>query len=173
MKVSPLLLTAAEVATLVGAFTNVIEIAVLDVTASAPSVVFSAHDDIVGDATLAVMRSLAKFQRKYLSAANVTAYVRKSARWTALNAVERIRMRTAVRATGTANYAVPPMADRDRDYTALARAFEVLDAPQRTMLLGVMAGEKSGDIAKRIKVSKGQASKIQAAATAKVAAILA
>ena len=138
-------LTAFEISKIVADYGNAIELAILDVMQYQPSGLYAQLDDVVSDATVAVMRSMLKFKRRYLSVANVTAWIRKRARWTALNAVSAYQNRRKV----------AHMVDtaRAQDRARLEAALDVLTDESRTVLVALVNGEKAVDVAKRMKLS--------------------
>lgn len=150
-------LTATEASKIVADYGNVIELTVLDVIQYQPSALYASLHDIVGDATIAVLKSLRSFKRRFLSVANITAWVRKAARWTALNAV------TAYTTRRNARHMVDtrPMHDtvRQQERARLEAALDVLTDESRTVLVALVNGEKAGDVAKRMKISPATATR--------------
>jgi len=147
-------LTALEASKICADYVNVIELAVLDVIEYQPRALYQFADDIVGDATIAVLKSLRSFKRRFLSIANVTAWIRRAARWTALNVVTRFaRTGRVIRSYGKINVAVP-VDSRAQDRARLEAALAVLTDESRTVLVAILGGERAGDVAKRLKLSQ-------------------
>jgi DNA-directed RNA polymerase specialized sigma24 family protein len=144
-------LTTTEASKIVADYVNVIELTVLDVIQYQPSALYASLADIVSDATVAVLKSLRSFQRRFLSVANITAWVRKAARWTALNAVTayvtRRSMRHMVDTTAVADVT------HKQEIARMEAALDVLTDESRTVLVGLVNGESAGSIAKRMKLS--------------------
>ena len=148
-------LTSLEVSKIVADYGNVIELAVLDVVQYQPATLFQYLDDLIGDATVAVMRSMRSFKRRFLSVANVTAWVRKQARWTALNAVSRFALTgRAVRSSALIDRNPVAVDARAQDMARLSAAMDVLTDESRTVLVALVNGERAGDVAKRLKISQ-------------------
>jgi DNA-directed RNA polymerase specialized sigma24 family protein len=144
-------LTTTEASKIVADYINVIELSVLDVIQYQPSGLYQSMSDIVGDATVAVLKSLRSFQRRFLSVANITAWVRKAARWTALNAVTAyVTRRNARHMVDTT--AVADMTHK-QEIARMEAALDVLTDESRTVLVGLVNGESAGSIAKRMKLS--------------------
>ena len=144
-------LTAFEISKIVADYGNAIELAVLDVMQYQPCGLYAQLDDVVSDATVAVMRSMLKFKRRYLSVANVTAWIRKRARWTALNAVSAYQNRRKVAHMVDTSNVVDTARAQDR--ARLEAALDVLTDESRTVLVALVNGEKAVDVAKRMKLS--------------------
>jgi DNA-directed RNA polymerase specialized sigma24 family protein len=144
-------LTNVEIAKIVTDYASIIELAVLDVLEYQPSELFQAIDDVISDATVAVMISLRSFKREHLSTANVTAWIRKSARWTAMNAVDTFITRASLAHKCDTRTAVDSL--RQQDQAQLEAALDVLDDERRSILVSLMSGEAAGSIAKRMKLS--------------------
>lgn len=167
-------LTASEISTMIGDFANVIELAVLDVIEHLPSAVFAMVDDLISTATVAVMESLRTFQRRYLSVANVTAWIRQRARWTTMNAVKRICQGDRyVRACGTMVRATVVVDSRAQDAGRLAAALAVLTDESRVILTSIMGGQKATDVAKRMGLSNATVTRRKQDALASVTAAMA
>ena len=167
-------LTTSEISNLIGDFTNVIELAVLDVIEHLPSAVFALSDDLISAATVAVMESLRTFQRRYLSISNVTTWVRQRARWTTMNAVKRICQGDRyVRACGTMARATAAVDTRAQDAGRLAAALAVLTDESRVILTSIMGGQKATDVAKRLGLSMPTITRRKQSALASVTAAMA
>lgn len=147
-------LTTTEITKIVADYSNVIELAVLDVVQYQPSTLFQYLDDLIGDATVVVLKSLRSFQRRFLSVANVTAWIRKSARWNALNAVSHfVATGRVLKSTHLTDSRPVAVDSRKQDAARLSAALDVLTDESRTVLVALVNGEKASDVAKRMGMS--------------------
>lgn len=165
-------LTASQVSKIVASMSNVIELAVMEVIERLPSKIFAHLDDFISEATLAVIESLRTFKVKYASVETITAWVRKRARWTTMNAIKRAHLRMSVPGGDMCRVAVK-VDERAEDAARLERALDVLDDEKRTILVALASGEKAINVAKRLKMSNATITRRKQEAMSLVAVALA
>lgn len=166
-------LSKSEISAMIGKFSNVIELAVLDVVEYEPSRVFATVEDLICDATLAVMLSLQSFEKRYVSAPNLVAWIRQRARWSTMNSIKSLAIgNRIVRSCGTLA-GQSNEADRQRDMIALQRAMATLDSQSANIMNLLIAGHDAGQVAKKMKLSDPTISRRKQVATEALTAAMA
>ena len=150
-------LSTVEIASVIAANINTIELAVLSIIENQPSHIFAMLEDLISGATIEAMRKLRRFQRRYAQPEAISAWIRKAARWFTMNAIRRTSMVERVTPSRGSMLSVAAEGvaqdDRREDAARLAAALDTLAADTRTVFVRLMDGERAIDVAKTMGMS--------------------